>query len=137
MNRMEKYEYVRNLPQEDFELLKYIYNAGHTGVFEKIATGVKVAIAALLAYISYKTYDTNLTLAGAEALSAIFMVFNKKMTSFIPSLITAVKVTKDPEIRAKYAERLIDMIAKIKKDHINNLDKKIKELDEQDEDNIQ
>ncbi len=33
MNKIQKYEYVRNLPQEQFDMLKYIFNVGKFGAF--------------------------------------------------------------------------------------------------------
>lgn len=94
MNSMEKHEMFRNMSQELFDSFKYMYNVGHTGVFENIAKVVKYAIAALLGYISYDQYDINTTISVLSGLSALAMVFRNKLIGIIPSIIGAIKMTK-------------------------------------------
>lgn len=37
MNTIEKYEFFRNMPGEDFEVFKFVYNNSRTSTFENIA----------------------------------------------------------------------------------------------------
>ena len=94
MNSMEKYEVFRNMSQELFDSFKYMYNVGHTGVFENIAKVVKYAIALLLGYIAYDQYDINTTISVLSGLSAFAIIFRNKFIGIIPSIIGAIKMTK-------------------------------------------
>lgn len=94
MNSMEKHEMFRNMSQELFDSFKYMYNIGHTGVFETIAKVVKYAIAGLLCYISYDQYDVNTTISVLSGISALCMAFRNKLIGLIPSIIGSVKMTK-------------------------------------------
>jgi hypothetical protein len=128
MNRIERYEMMRGLPQDAFDTLKYIYNSGHTAVFERIAAVIKYAIAALLAYIAYDQYDINTLLSVLSGASAVLMAFRKKLISFFPSIISTIKMTnkitsKDPK-KVEEAEKVIDgmlsaLPATIRKKHEN------------------
>ena len=94
MNSMEKHEMFRDMSQELFDSFKYMYNVGHTGVFENIAKVVKYAIALLLGYIAYDQYDINTTISVLSGLSAFAIIFRNKLISIIPSIIGAIKMTK-------------------------------------------
>lgn len=94
MNSMEKHEMFRNMSQELFDSFKYMYNVGHTGIFETIAKVVKYAIAGLLGYISYDQYDVNTTISVLSGISAFCMAFRNKLIGLIPSIIGSVKMTK-------------------------------------------
>lgn len=94
MNSMEKHEMFRNMSQELFDSFKYMYNVGHTGVFETIAKVVKYAIAGLLCYISYDQYDANTTISVLSGISAFCIAFRNKLIGLIPSIIGSVKMTK-------------------------------------------
>ena len=94
MNSMEKHEMFRNMSQELFDSFKYMYNVGHTGVFETIAKIVKYAIAGLLCYISYDQYDANTTISVLSGISAFCIAFRNKLIGLIPSIIGSVKMTE-------------------------------------------
>lgn len=94
MNSMEKYEMFRNMSQELFDSFKYMYNIGHTGVFENIAKVVKYAIAGLLGYIAYDQYDVNTVISILSGISAVCIAFRNKLISLIPSIIGSVKMTR-------------------------------------------
>lgn len=91
---MEKHEMFRNMSQELFDSFKYMYNIGHTGVFETTAKVVKYAIAVLLCYISYDQYDVNTTISVLSGISAFCMAFRTKLIGLIPSIIGSAKMTK-------------------------------------------
>ena len=91
---MEKHEMFRNMSQELFDSFKYMYNVGHTGVFETIAKIVKYAIAGLLCYISYDQYDANTTISVLSGISAFCIAFRNKLIGLIPSIIGSVKMTE-------------------------------------------
>lgn len=119
MNTMEKYEAFREMPQETFDVLKEMYNAGHTGVFEKIATVVKYAIGALLGYIAYEQYDVNMLISILSGISAVCIYFRKKLISIIPSIICAVKMTKNVVSSHEEAEKLLNKFKTIESGLIN------------------
>lgn len=119
MNTMEKYEVFREMPQETFDVLKEMFNAGHTGVFEKIATVVKYAIGALLGYIAYEQYDVNMLISILSGISAVCIYFRKKLISFIPGIICAVKMTKNVVSSHEEAEKLLNKFKTIESGLIN------------------
>lgn len=129
MNKIQKYEYVRNLPEEQFKVLKNVFNMGHFGTFESITKVVKTAIAGLLAYIAYDQFDANTALSIMAGVSAFLVCFNKKCSGFIPALIAANKLSNNEALRVKYAEIMNNMIADIKIRRIKALDKALKDLD--------
>lgn len=94
MNSMEKHEMFRNMSQELFDSFKYMYNVGHTGIFENIAKVIKYAIALLLGYIAYDQYDINTTISVLSGISAFAIIFRNKLIGIIPSIIGAIKMTK-------------------------------------------
>lgn len=114
MNTMEKYEVFREMPQETFDVIKEMFNTGHTGAFEKIATVVKYAIGALLAYIAYKQYDVDMLISILSGISAVCMYFRNKLISIVPSMITAVKTTKNVVSDKEAAEQLVTKLETIK-----------------------
>lgn len=113
---MEKHEMFRNMSQELFDSFKYMYNIGHTGVFENIATAVKYAIAGLLAYISYTQFDANTTVSVLSGISAFCMAFRSKLIGIIPSIIFAIKMTKQVMSGKKGAESVSNLSEKMRED---------------------
>lgn len=91
---MKKYEAMRMLPQETFDVFKKLYYTSHTNIFEGMASVVKYAIAGLLAYISYDQYDVNTALSVLSGISSLLIIFRKRAIGFIPAIITAIKMTK-------------------------------------------
>lgn len=123
MNSMEKHEMFRNMSQELFDSFKYMYNVGHTGVFENIAKVVKYAIALLLGYITYDQYDINTTISVLSGLSAFAIIFRNKLIGIIPSIIGAIKMTKkvtSSEAGAVEMSQFLDKTAKELEKHIVN-----------------
>lgn len=115
MNSMKKHEMFRNMPQELFDSFKYMYNVGHTGIFENIANVVKYCIAGLLGYIAYTQYDINTTISILSGISAFSIVFRNKLISLIPGIIGAVKMTKGVMASKENAEKLLYKMDNIQK----------------------
>lgn len=113
---MEKHEMFRNMSQELFDSFKYIYNIGHTGIFETIAKIVKYAIAGLLCYISYDQYDTNTTISVLSGISAFCMAFRTKLIGLIPSIIGSLKMTKKVISGKKGATEISTLLEGIRKE---------------------
>lgn len=113
---MEKHEMFRNMSQELFDSFKYMYNIGHTGVFETIAKVVKYAIAGLLCYISYDQYDANTTISVLSGISAVCMAFRNKLIGLIPSIIGSVKMTKKVISSKKGATEIGTLLEGIRKE---------------------
>ena len=113
---MEKHEMFRNMSQELFDSFKYMYNIGHTGVFETIAKVVKYAIAGLLCYISYDQYDANITISVLSGISAVCMAFRNKLIGLIPSIIGSVKMTKKVISSKKGATEISTLLEGIRKE---------------------
>lgn len=122
---MEKHEMFRDMSQELFDSFKYMYNVGHTGVFENIAKVVKYAIAGLLAYISYTQFDANTTISVLSGISAVCMAFRNKLISIIPSIIAAVKMTKQVTSSKKGADDLLKLLEKTSEALENDIVKKV------------
>lgn len=122
---MEKHEMFRDMSQELFDSFKYMYNVGHTGVFENIAKVVKYAIAGLLAYISYTQFDANTTISVLSGISAVCMAFRNKLISIIPSIIAAVKMTKKVTSSKKGADDLLNLLEKTSEALENDIVKKV------------
>lgn len=114
MNTMEKYEAFRNMSPELFESFKYIYNIGHTGVFENIAIVVKYMIAGLLGYMAYDQYDVNSILSILSGISAFSIVFRKRLIGFIPSIIGAFKMSKKVFSSKDGADEILNNLEKAK-----------------------
>ena len=120
---MEKHEMFRNMSQELFDSFKYMYNVGHTGIFENIAKVVKYAIALLLGYIAYDQYDINTTISVLSGLSAFAILFRNKLIGIIPSIIGAIKMTKkvtSSEAGAAEMSQFLGNTAKELEKHIVN-----------------
>lgn len=123
MNSMEKHEMFRNMSQELFDSFKYMYNVGHTGIFENIAKVIKYAIALLLGYIAYDQYDINTTISVLSGLSAFAIIFRNKLIGIIPSIIGAIKMTKkvtSSEAGAAEMSQFLGNTAKELEKHIVN-----------------
>jgi len=114
MNTMEKYEAFRNMSPELFESFKYVYNIGHTGVFENIASVVKYMIAGLLGYMAYDQYDVNSILSILSGISAFSIVFRKRLIGFIPSIIGAIKMSKKVFSSKDGADEILNNLEKAK-----------------------
>lgn len=114
MNTMEKYETFRNMSPELFESFKYVYNIGHTGVFENIASVVKYMIAGLLGYMAYDQYDVNSILSILSGISAFSIVFRKRLIGFIPSIIGAFKMSKKVFSSKDGADEILNNLEKAK-----------------------
>ena len=114
MNTMEKYETFRNMSPELFESFKYVYNIGHTGVFENIASVVKYMIAGLLGYMAYDQYDVNSILSILSGISAFYIVFRKRLIGFIPSIIGAFKMSKKVLSSKDGADEILNNLEKAK-----------------------
>lgn len=114
MNTMEKYETFRNMSPELFESFKYVYNIGHTGVFENIASVVKYMIAGLLGYMAYDQYDVNSILSILSGISAFSIVFRKRLIEFIPSIIGAFKMSKKVLSSKDGADEILNNLEKAK-----------------------
>lgn len=110
MNSMKKYEMFREMPQETFDTFKYMYNVGHTGVFENIAKVVKYAIAGLLGYIAYEQRDVDALISVLSGISALSIVFRTKLIGIIPSIIGAIKMTKKVTSSAAGADEVMRML---------------------------
>lgn len=115
MNSFKKYEMFREMPQEAFDAFKYMYNVGHTGVFENIASVVKYAIAGLLGYIAYDQYDVNTVISVLSGISAFSIVFRKRLIAIIPSIIGAIKMAKNVTSSSAKADKLLDILEATKK----------------------
>jgi hypothetical protein len=122
---MEKHEMFRDMSQELFDSFKYMYNVGHTGVFENIAKVVKYAIAGLLAYISYTQFDANTTISVLSGISAFCMAFRNRLISIVPSIIAAVKMTKKVTSSKKGADDLLKLLEKTSEALENDIVKKV------------
>lgn len=116
MNSMEKYEAFRNMSQELFDSCKYMYNIGHTGVFENIANVVKYAIIGLLSYISYTQFDANAIVSVLSGISAFCMAFRNRLVGIIPSVIGAVKMTKRITSSKKGADDVSNLLENMRED---------------------
>lgn len=116
MNSMEKYEAFRNMSQELFDSCKYMYNIGHTGVFENIANVVKYAIIGLLSYISYTQFDANTIVSVLSGISAFCMAFRNRLVGIIPSIIGAVKMTKRITSSKKGADDVSNLLENMRED---------------------
>lgn len=114
MNSMEKYEMFRNMSQELFDSFKYMYNIGHTGVFENIAKVVKYAIAGLLGYIAYDQYDVNTVISILSGISAVCITFRNKLISFIPSIIGSIKMTRKVISSKEGADEMLKRLGSMK-----------------------
>lgn len=125
MNSMEKHEMFRNMSQELFDSFKYMYNIGHTGVFENIAKVVKYAIVGLLAYISYTQFDANTAISVLSGISAFCMAFRNRLISIVPSIIAAVKMTKKVTSSKKGADDLLNLLEKTSEALENDVVKKV------------
>lgn len=113
MNSIEKYEFFRNMPEEDFEVFKFVYNNGRTSTFENIAKVVRCGIAGLLAYFAYDNYDANTVLSVLSGISSFFLLFPKWCTGLIPSFISTIKVMKSDK-RSEIVKKLANVISKYK-----------------------
>lgn len=128
MNSMEKHEMFRNMSQELFDSFKYVYNLGHTGVFENIAKVVKYAIAGLLAYISYTQFDANTTISILSGISAFCIAFRDRLIGVIPSIIGAVKMTKQATSSKKGADDLLNFLEKSRESLEKDIVEKVQPL---------
>lgn len=113
MNKLQQHELFRNMPEEDFETFKFIYNYGYTGIFENIAKVVKCGIAGLLAYFAYDNYDVNTALTILSGISSFFLLFPKWTTTLIPSFIGTIRVMKSDK-RSEIVKKLANVISKYK-----------------------
>ena len=136
MNKLQQHELFRNMPEEDFETFKFIYNYGYTGIFENIAKVVKCGIAGLLTYFAYDNYDVNTTLSILSGISSFFLLFPKWSISLIPSLIATIRVVKSDK-RSETVKKVANIVSKYKpecKDKAErtvNLEEKLTKLEQE------
>lgn len=121
MNKLQRYKNVRSLSDKEFQLLETMYKLGNAGLLERIDKVVKIAIAGLLGYISYSSFQNNeIAMSVMTGISTILMLFNENISAIIASLVSAIKVTKmKPEEREKIANSIMNMSFKIKREKIN------------------
>lgn len=136
MNKLQQHELFRNMPEEDFETFKFIYNYGYTGIFENIAKVVKCGIAGLLAYFAYDNYDVNTTLTILSGISSFFLLFPKWSTSLIPSFISTIKIMKSDK-RSEMVKKVANVVSKYKPgrkkkaERMVNLEEKLTKLEQE------
>lgn len=136
MNTLQKYEFFRNMSEEDFETFKFVYNNSCTGTFETIAKIVKGGIAALLAYFAYDNWGTCAPLSISSGISAFFLLFNKWSTSIIPSIIGTIKIMNADD-RSDKVKKLASVVAKYKPstkdkaERMVNLEEKLTKLEQE------
>ena len=129
MSRIEEYEAVRNMSDEEFSLLKFLHTAGHSGTVENVLKGVNILVAALLGYVSYEAFkDANTTLAVTSGIGTAFLLLRKRIEAFIISVFTTSKVMKRPD-RVELGKKMVDMIAKLKKNKLQRYQDRIDEID--------
>lgn len=129
MNTIEKYEFFRNMPEEDFEVFKFIYNNGYINVFENIAKVVRCGIAGLLAYFAYDNYDVNTTLSVLSGISSFFLLFPKWCTGLIPSFINTIKVMKSDK-RSENVKNIAKVVSKYKPEFKERAERMVKKEEE-------
>lgn len=129
MNTIEKYEFFRNMPEEDFEVFKFVYNNGYINVFENIAKVVRCGIAGLLAYFAYDNYDVNTTLSILSGISSFFLLFPKWCTGFIPSFIGTVKVMRSDK-RSENVKNIANVVSKYKPEFKERAERMVKRAEE-------
>lgn len=122
MNKIEKYEYMRSLSEEDFALLKEVYNNCKLGIKEKITSFGKFVVVIILAYIGYAEYGIDNTISTLGWISSAVTAFGNEFLRFIFSLIGAIKISNKPkEYRKAYMEKCINMISEAKKKNFNKI----------------
>ena len=125
MNTIEKYEFFRNMPGEDFEVFKFIYNNSCTSTFENIAKVVRCGIAGLLAYFAYDNYDVNTTLSILSGISSFFLLFPKWCTGLIPSYIGTIRVMRSDK-RSEAVKNIARVVSKYKPEFKERAERMVK-----------
>lgn len=129
MNTIERYEFFRNMPEEDFEVFKFVYNNGYINVFENIAKVVRCGIAGLLAYFAYDNYDANTTLTILSGISSFFLLFPKWCIGLIPSIIGTIKVMRSDK-RSEYVKNISNVVSKYKPEFKERAERMVKREEE-------
>ena len=135
ITKIQKFEAVRGMTDEEFEALSKVYNGGKHGIFEKIGYYGKYIIAALLGYISYDYFNCAEALMGwSSAIAAFLMFFGKNIGDIIASSIYSIDIVKNK--RYDEAMQITDMANNLRKKQIENKIENLKQLeeDEQSED---
>lgn len=122
MNKIKKYEYVRSLSEEDFALLKDVYNNCKLGIKEKLVSFGKFIIIVILAYIGYAEYGVDNVISALGWAGSAITAFGDNFLKCVFSAIGAVKISnKSKEYRKAYMEKCLNMISDIKKKKFNEL----------------
>jgi len=129
MNTIEKYEFFRNMPEEDFEVFKFVYNNSRTSTFENIAKVVRCGIAGLLAYFAYDNYDVNTTLSVLSGISSFFLLFPKWCTGLIPSFIGTVKIMRSNK-KLENVKKIANVVSKYKPEFKERAERMVKRAEE-------
>lgn len=132
--KLERYKAIRNLSDNEFDILAKLYKGGKRGVFEYIENYGKYAIAAFLGYASYDYFNCADTLMGwSSAIASFLMFFGRAIGNAISSAIYSINVIKNK----KYDEALeiTDMANDLRKRQMEDKIEGLKKLeDEQAED---
>lgn len=126
--KLERYKAIRNLSDNEFDILAKLYKGGKRGVFEYIENYGKYAIAALLGYVSYDYFNCADTLMGwSSAIASFLMFFGRAIGNAISSAIYSIDIIKNK----KYGEALeiTDMANDLRKRDIENRIEGLKKLD--------
>lgn len=126
--KLERYKAIRNLSDNEFDILAKLYKGGKRGVFEYIENYGKYAIAAFLGYVSYDYFNCADTLMGwSSAIASFLMFFGKNIGDIIASTIYSINIVKNK----KYEEamELTDMANDLRKKQIESKIEGLKQLD--------
>lgn len=126
--KLERYKAIRNLSDNEFDILAKLYKGGKRGVFEYIENYGKYAIAALLGYVSYDYFNCADTLMGwSSAIASFLTFFGRAIGDAISSAIYSINIIKNK----KYDEaiEITDMANDLRKRDIENRIEGLKQLD--------
>lgn len=96
MNRIQKYEFMRNLNDAQFEQVKDTFNRGKCGLMEVVSRIVDILLACGLAYVAYDAVDT--LPAVIAGLGTIHLLFKKTISAAISSIIGTASYKGDVDL---------------------------------------
>ena len=130
MNRIQKYEFVRNLNDAQFEQIKDTFNRGKCGLIDSISRIVDILLACGLAYVAYDAVDT--LPAVIASLGTIHLLFKKIISSAISSTISTASYKGDVDLMKDAALNINTLLHDIKAKDLTDVVDEIHKLETED-----
>lgn len=130
MNKIQQYEYIRSLSDDQFELVKDIHKHSKCVMWDRIGRVIDVIAAAGLVYVAYDAVD--ILPAIFAVLGAAQLLISENIKTWAKSITGAIHYSKDVDVAKDAGTQMIKMIADMQNKKLEDMVNSYHEFENED-----